>query len=129
MNDSELILNPKTNRYVKRSSQTGRRLIKSLATPPSTPEPPMPENVKPCVQLPTEPVQTALIDACSEIVSEQPAKFKNLSPDETDALFKRLLLERLSIAPAPTRKISRSTKPKKKSKYRVVESSESESSD
>ena len=87
----------------------------------------MPENVKPYVQeeipelpeLPAEPVQTALVEACSEIVSEQPAKFKHLSASETDALFKRLLLERLSIAPA--------RKPKKKSKYRVVESSESES--
>ena len=116
-----LILNPATNRFVKKTSQTGRRLIKLLS---------MPENVKPYVQepipelpeLPAEPVQTALVEACSEIVSEQPAKFKHLSPDETDDLFKRLLLERLSISkPKP--------KPKKKaSKYRVV-SSESESSD
>jgi hypothetical protein len=118
MNDSELILNPATNRFVKRSSQTGKRLIKQLSMP-SEPTP----NVKPYVHEPTpEPVQTALLQAGAEIVAEQPAKFKHLSPDETDELFKRLLLERLSISkPKP--------KPKKKaSKYRVV-SSDSESSE
>ena len=110
-----LILNPATNRFVKKTSQTGRRLIKLLSMPPLEAIPELPE-------LPAEPVQTALVEACSEIVAEQPAKFKHLSPDETDDLFKRLLLERLSISkPKP--------KPKKKaSKYRVV-SSESESRD
>ena len=113
MNDSELILNPATNRFVKRSSQTGKRLIKQLSMPSEPTPEPTPE--------PTfEPVQTALLQAGAEIVAENTPKFKHLSPDDTDALFKRLLLERLSIAPA--------RKPKKKSKYRVV-SSESESSD
>ena len=28
MSESELILNPKTNRYVKKTSQTGKRLLK-----------------------------------------------------------------------------------------------------
>jgi hypothetical protein len=118
--DPELILNPATNRFVKRSSQTGKRLIKQLSMP-SEPTPEPTPNVKPYVHEPTfEPVQTALLQAGAEIVAENTPKFKHLSPDDTDALFKRLLLERLSIAPA--------RKPKKKSKYRVV-SSESESSD
>jgi len=87
--DSDLILNPKTNRYVKKSSQTGRRLLKTLATP----------------------VQSALLEAGAEIVAENAPKFKQLSADETDTLFKSLLLERLSIKPKKT-----------KSKYRVVDS-------
>jgi hypothetical protein len=86
--DSNLILNPKTNRYVKKSSQTGKRLLKTLATP----------------------VQSALLETGAEIVAENAPNFKHLSSEETDTLFKSILLERLSI------------KPKKKSKYRVVES-------
>ena len=74
--DSDLILNPKTNRYVKKSSQTGRRLLKTLATP----------------------VQSASLEAGADIVAENAPKFKQLSAEETDTLFKSLLLERLSIS-------------------------------
>ena len=112
MSDPDLILNPKTNRYVKKTSQTGRRLLKELATPPPVPSPTH-------VEARVEPVQQALVETCAELVVEHAPKFKNLTAAETDDLFKRLLFERLSIAPS---------KPKKKaSKYRVVESSDSES--
>ena len=105
MSDPDLILNPKTNRYVKKTSQTGRRLLKELATPPPVPSP---THVEPRV----EPVQQALVETCADLVVEHAPKFKNLTAAETDDLFKRLLFERLSIA-----------KPKKKaSKYRVVSS-------
>ena len=75
MNDSELILNPKSNRFVKKTSQTGLRLIKELSmssepipiapTPPPLPPPP--------------PVQTALLSTCAEIVADNTPKFKNLT--------------------------------------------------
>ena len=104
-----------------KSSQTGKRLIKSLATPsepiPSTPP----------TKLAPEPIQTALIETCAGFVENNTQQFRNLSPDETDALFKKLLLERLSIAPAKANKPK--SKPKKKSsKFKIVaSSSESES--
>ena len=131
MNDSELILNPATNRYVKKTSQTGKRLAKTLATPIT--QPIQPAEIKPIQQIqPAEiqpiqtiqPVQTALIDTGVEIVAQNAQKFKGLTANETDSLFKKLLLQRLSISPAKASKL----KPKKKaSKYRVVESESSES--
>ena len=82
MSDPDLILNPKTNRYVKKTSQTGKRLLKDLSVPSTT-------HVEP-TRVP-EPVQQALVETCAELV----------------------------VAPS---------KPKKKaSKYRVVESSDSDS--
>ena len=118
-NESDLILNEKTNRFVKRSSQTGKRLMKQMASsPPIVPI----VNIPPIVNTPT-PVQTALLETCVELVTKNTPEFKNLTADETDAPFKKLLLERLSIAPAKAK-----PKPKKKGHFRVV-SSESESSD
>ena len=120
MNESDLIKNPKTNRFVKKSSQTGKRLMKELAvssdpvpivpTPPPLPPPP--------------PVQTALLTTCAEIVVDNTPKFKNLTASETDALFRRLLLERLSIAPEKAK-----PKKKKKGHFRVESSSSSSESD
>ena len=116
VNDS-LILNPKSNRFVKKTSQTGLRLIKELAT--SKISPPTP----PIVNTPT-PVQTALLETCAELVAKNTPEFKNLTADETDALFRRLLLERLSIAPAKVK-----PKPKKKGHFRVQSSSSDSESD
>jgi len=78
---------------VKNSSQTGKRLPTAMGVPEPT------------------PVQSALLEAGAEIDAENAPKFKQLSADETDTLFKALLLEHLAIS-----------KPKKKSKYRVVDS-------
>ena len=115
-NDS-LILNPKSNRFVKKTSQTGIRLLKELATsPPKAPTPPI-------VNTPT-PVQTALLETCAELVVKNTPEFKNLTASETDALFRRLLLERLSIAPAKVK-----PKPKKKGNFRVQSSSSDSESD
>ena len=115
-NDS-LILNPKSNRFVKKTSQTGIRLLKELATqtPPIV-------NIPPIVNTPT-PVQTALLENCVELVAKNTPEFKNLTADETDALFRRLLLERLSIAPKTK------PKPKKKGHFRVQSSSSDSESD
>ena len=116
-NDS-LILNPKSNRFVKKTSQTGIRLLKELATqtPPIV-------HIPPIVNTPT-PVQTALLETCAELVVKNTPEFKNLTASETDALFKKLLLERLSIAPAKVK-----PKPKKKGNFRVQSSSSDSESD
>ena len=51
MNDSDLIKNPKTNRFVKKSSQTGKRLLKELAVSSE----PIPIAPPPLPPLPTPP--------------------------------------------------------------------------
>ena len=141
MSESELILNPKTNRYVKKTSQTGKRLLKEakacaeftinqpiqpmfsesrqiqpehqpiiLPEPPESPEP-------------IQPIQTAIIQAGVDIVEHNASKFKGLNPSDMDALFKKLLLERLSISDAS----SKTKKKAKKSRFKVIQSSSSDS--
>ena len=133
MSDSELILNPKTNRYIKKSSQTGKRLLKELATP-------APDNVISDSKLtviteptnlilaeqPIQPIQTALLETGVAIVEQNISKFKGLNEVNMDALFKKLLLERLSIPTAKKKK--KMPKKKKKERFRVAQS-ESDSSD
>ena len=125
MSDSNMILNPKTNRYVKRSSQTGKRLLKELASPPPQPiiEAKLPEpTISEVKLLEPEPVQKAMIETGLEIVEKNQAKFIGLTSQQTDALFKKLLLERLSIKEKPKKVES------KKHRFKVVQpSSESES--
>ena len=142
MSESELILNPKTNRYVKKTSQTGKRLLKEskacaeftlnqpiqpmfsesrqiqpehqpiiLPEPPESPEP-------------IQPIQTAIIQAGVDIVVHNASKFKGLNPSDMDALFKKLLLERLSISPNAS---SKTKKKAKKSRFKLIQSSSSDS--
>ena len=142
MSESELILNPKTNRYVKKTSQTGKRLLKEakacaeftinqpiqpmfsesrqiqpehqpiiLPEPPESPEP-------------IQPIQTAIIQAGVDIVEHNASKFKGLNPSDMDALFKKLLLERLSISPNAS---SKTKKKAKKSRFKLIQSSSSDS--
>ena len=140
MSESELILNPKTNRYVKKTSQTGKRLLKESKAcaeftlnqpiqpmfsesrqiqpehqPIILPEPPPPQ--------PIQPIQTAIIQAGVDIVEHNASKFKGLNPSDMDALFKKLLLERLSISDAS----SKTKKKAKKSRFKVIQSSSSDS--
>ena len=139
MNESELILNPKTNRYVKKTSQTGKRLLKeSKACAEFTlnqPIQPMfsesriiqPEQpiVLPESPAPIQPIQlqTAIIQAGVDIVEHNATKFKGLNPSDMDALFKKLLLERLSISDAS----SKTKKKANKSRFKVIQSSSSDS--
>ena len=140
MSESELILNPKTNRYVKKTSQTGKRLLKEAKAcaeftlnqpiqptfsesriiqpeqPIVLPEAPPPQ--------PIQPIQTAIIQAGVDIVEHNASKFKGLNPSDMDALFKKLLLERLSISPNAS---SKTKKKAKKSRFKVIQSSSSDS--
>ena len=77
MSDSNMILNPKSNRYVKRSSQTGKRLLKELASPPpevkheaKLTEPIIPE---PILTEP-EPIQKALLETGVKLVEKNEKK-------------------------------------------------------
>ena len=148
---TELILNPKTNRYVKKSSQAGKRLLKEMrATPPETllktqeTKASIPDNLSPpempphLPAIPPQPLQTSIIQAGVDIVENNAAKFKGLTPAQMDELFKKLLLERLSISQAPkkteTKKTEKKTKAKPKSqknktKFKLQSPSSSDSDD
>ena len=130
MNDPELILNPVSNRYVKRTSQCGKRLAKVLQTPAiaipthlTQPTPKAQETPQPIAT----PIQTSISSACAEIVASQPQAFRNLSDVEMDSLFKRMLLEKLGVKETKVKpkKIEKKVE-KKKKKFKIV-SSDSES--
>ena len=141
MSESELILNPKTNRYVKKTSQTGKRLLKeSKACAEFTSNQPIQpifsesRQIQPVEEvqiLPEQPppqpiqLQTAIIQAGADIVENNATKFKGLNPSEMDALFKKLLLERLSISQPKKEKTKK--KKAKKSRFKVIQSSSSDS--
>lgn len=124
-NDS-LILNPKSNRFVKKTSQTGIRLMKELNTQPIAI--PTPIAQPPTPQPQATPIQTSISSACAEIVVSQPQAFRNLSDVEMDSLFKRLLLEKLGVKETKVKpkKIEKKVEKKKKAKFKIV-SSDSES--
>ena len=75
---------------------------------------------------PIQPIQTALLETGVAIVEQNISKFKGLNEVNMDALFKKLLLERLSIPSAKKKK--KMPKKKKKERFRVAQSS-SDSSD
>ena len=139
MSESELILNPETNRYVKKTSQTGKRLLKEAKACAeftiNQPIQPMfsesrqiqPEHqpiILPEPPEPIQPIQTAIIQAGVDIVEHNASKFKGLNPSDMDALFKKLLLERLSISPNAS---SKTKKKAKKSRFKLIQSSSSDS--
>ena len=148
---TELILNPKTNRYVKKSSQAGKRLLKEMRASPSDglkpqdTKPPAPESPQPQpdnIAMPNIPeplqLQKAVLSAGADVVEKNSNKFKGLTPAQMDELFKKLLLERLSISQAPkkteTKKTEKKTKAKPKSqknktKFKIIHSPSSSSSD
>ncbi len=129
MNDPELIFNPVSNRYVKRTSQCGKRLAKVLQTPPM----PIPTHInQPAPQPQASPVQKSISSACADLVASQPKKFRDLSSQEMDALFKRLLLQKLGVAePSKKKEKKVETKQKKKApkKFKILSSSSESDSD
>ena len=101
---SDLILNPASNRYIKKTSQTGKRLLKKLMAetheiqqPIQQPEIHEQPEIKPpkIKESKALALQKALTSKGVEIVSENRDKFDNLSDKEMDRLFKKLLLKKL----------------------------------
>ena len=86
-----------------------------------------PTNLIPAEQ-PIQPIQTALLETGVAIVEQNISKFKGLNEVTMDALFKKLLLERLSISTPNAKKKKKMPKKKKKERFRVAQSS-SDSSD
>jgi len=131
MNDPEYILNPVSNRYVKKTTQCGKRLAKAFITPPiptpihlsqSSPQPQPTSNMKPHI------LQKQISETCSDLVKAQPQAFQGLGPQELDELFKKLLLEKLGISSEKKKEPKHEKKKKPSKKFKVISSSsESES--
>jgi hypothetical protein len=163
---SDLILNPATNRYIKKTSQRGRRLLKELSV--TKPEP-RPDNVEPIKEksVKKEPperktpkkeqskerapeytiyedaeeytpyhftadVAKRVIKTGSDIAAKNIKKFKGLDESEMDALFKKLLLEKLGGDTKPQKEKPRSvtskpSKVKPKQKFKVIQPSSDDS--
>jgi hypothetical protein len=131
----ELILNPKTNRFVKVGGPKYNRLVKEgFIKPEATPEPLSetivePEAVPEAVPEPTHvpkpvSVKAEMAKVAVDLVKKNEAQFVDLSKKETDKLLRKLLLEKLCP--------EKPKKKKKKSKYKLrtpPPSSSDESSD
>lgn len=127
------ILNPKTNRFVKIGSQGYKRLVREgtikavepvetplivKPTPPPEPEPeePFSESI----------LQTKLAEISTEMIQKNMKKIvksQKLSDAEMDTLLRKMLYKRLCIEPPPVKP----EKKKKKSKFKLIEPSSSES--
>jgi hypothetical protein len=129
----ELILNPKTNRFVKVGGPKYNRLVKEgFIKPEATSEVLSETIVKPTPELTPKPtpeptpepkpisVKAEMAVLAVDLVKKNEAQFVDLTKKETDKLLRKLLLERLCPKPK--------AKKGKKSKYKLKEpSSESES--
>jgi hypothetical protein len=135
MNDPEYILNPVSNRYVKKTTQCGKRLAKAFITPPiATPihlsQPSqqaqfLPQNLAGVAT----PIQKQISETCSDLVKAQPQAFQGLGPQELDALFKKLLLEKLGVYEKSEEPKKKEKKKEKKKKFKVISSSSDSDSD
>jgi hypothetical protein len=135
------VMNPKTSRYVKRSSRIGQRLLKSGAIKPIKPKPP-PEP-EPVVEIPPQPVEAIpqpnlrrmLTEASSEMIAENRSQLENtedLSDKQVDKLLKKLLYEKLCVSKpskSKARKAKLKAKKKAKRRFKIREPSSSEESD
>jgi hypothetical protein len=126
------VLNPKSQRYISRTSRLYEKLVKQgvIVEPVIKPTPP-PEPVAPLVKPPSPLLlKRSLAKVAVNVIAEnrsQLAGTKDLDDDQVDQLLKRLLYEKLCIK-KPKRAKSKA-KAKKKKKVIVPSSSEEESSE
>jgi len=142
--NSNIILNPVTNRFIKVNGFLYNRLLKEgLITPQDKPTEPVepvesPTQIKPVESPPDKGKLTTLVkETAHALVTNNENMFKNLTQKETTALLHRLLLEKL-CAPDRTRSNLRAprlpvevirSKPKKKpkTKFKLTPVPESDS--
>ena len=109
--NSNVILNPESNRFVKKNGPRHKRLVKEGVIKEETPKPAeevkTTEEVKPPKTPPLPKKEIA--EQCVNLVAEHKSKFENLSKEETDVLLRTLLVEKL-FGKMSTKEI----KPKKK---------------
>jgi hypothetical protein len=96
----QLILNPKSNRYVKLGSANHKRLIREGILPaPETLPPPKPRERLP-EQTQQQKNDTEIIKHSVAAVEENKEKFRGLSREESDDLIAKLLYDRLIAVPS-----------------------------
>jgi hypothetical protein len=131
----ELILNPKTNRFVKVGGPKYKRLVKEGFITPNAETPEPVETSDPVAEKEPEPVgkelpapkpvcvKSEMAVVAVDLVKKHESQFVDLSKAETSKLLRKLLIDKL----AP-----KTPKKKKKSKYKLrtpPPSSSDESSD
>ena len=137
------ILNPLTKRFVNIGSQQFNKLVLQgilkpvedieVITPMTTPI--VESSIDPVIEPVVEPpIKKLLAQNMAELVKQNKVLFqKELSQKESDALFRKLLYEKLSgmKEPKPTKPEKKKEKPKKKkkAKYKMVTPAPSSSSD
>ena len=134
MNEA-LVLNKRTNRFVKVGTPRYLRLLREGAVDPPPPPPPKPEA---SAEPPAAPVSAAaaaaatatatqpppnlkasVIEQATDIVRDNKEQFLDLSQRETDKLLRRMLYEKLCVAKKKKKRV--------KFKSRKVDSSSSSS--
>ena len=131
MNEA-LVLNKRTNRFVKVGTPRYLRLLREGAVDPPPPPPPKPEaSAEPpaasvsaaATATATQPppnLKASVIEQATDIVRDNKEQFLDLSQRETDKLLRRMLYEKLCVAKKKKKKV--------KFKSRKVDSSSSSSS-
>jgi hypothetical protein len=129
---SELyILNPKSQRYISKTSRLYIRLVKEgvIVEPVVEPEA-LPEPVV-VPQKPPTSLKKKLAKVAVDVIAENSQELagtRDLDDDQVDQLLKRMLYEKLCLTEKKSKRKPK-PKPKRKKKVVVVSSSEEESSD
>jgi hypothetical protein len=138
MNEA-LVLNKRTNRFVKVGTPRYLRLLREGAVDPPPPPPPSPEaSAEPPaapVPLAREPAAAAehpslkasIIEQATDIVRDNKVQFLDLSQRDTDKLLRRMMYEKLCMNARAEKKKKKKSKVKFKSRKVAEESSSSSS--
>lgn len=134
MSNELYCLNPETNRMLKKDTAKYRRMVKRGIIIETTvklepvQESEQEQESEPVVEPePVKPIKKKLAKVAVSLVKKNIDSFRDLNQDETTALLRKLLIEKL----APDTKSKKKKKPEKskKSKFRIREPSSSEDSD
>ena len=131
-----LVLNKRTNRFVKVGTPRYLRLLREGAVdpPPPTPSPeasaeppaaPVPLAREPAAAKPAAGLKASVIEQATDIVRDNKEQFLDLSQRQTDKLLRRMLYEKLCVGD----KAKKNKKSKVKFKSRKVEESSSSEED
>jgi hypothetical protein len=139
--DESVVLNKRTNRFVKVGTPRYLRLLREGAVDPPTPacepeapaEPPV-APVSPAAAAaqpaPNDLLKDSIIEKTTEIVRENKEQFADLTQGETDKLLRRMLYEKLcgDGGKKNAKKNAKKKKKKKRVKFKSRKVAEEESS-
>ena len=130
-----LVLNKRTNRFVKVGTPRYLRLLREGAVDPPPPPPspeasaeppaaPVPLAREPAAAKPAAGLKASVIEQATDIVRDNKEQFLDLSQRQTDKLLRRMLYEKLCVGDKA--KKNKKSKVKFKSRKVAEESSSSE---